>query len=174
MPVVLRGEVQFEQHLSCRDAAVVVAEVDALVLVGFHLNAVLQSLQDVVVVGGIQFLGVDCLVVEHILNRIVIAQGAACNIIASAVQTGTGVNELGAFLLCELLEVPLELLVLRLALTGIAYKQNTEAKYSQYLVELHSFSLKMSRKDILFFEINHLCHLINVKNMPHNIKNYGA
>lgn len=117
--VVFLGVDKFESCLACRVAAVVVAKGDAFVLVSFQLNAALQPLQHRLSERVDElFVGIDGIVVEAVHYRIVFGQCAGLDVIADAVHTCAFVHELWAFRLGELLKYTLELLVLRLALTG--------------------------------------------------------
>ena len=128
--IVLRRESEIEELLSARNAVIVVAERDALVLVGLHLQAAPQSLQDgVVETRGHVLVRVDALVVELVLDGVEIAERTGLDVVAGAVQTRAWVYEFRAFLLGILLENAFPTLVLRLAFASGKGKQNAAKSY---------------------------------------------
>ena len=128
--IVLRRESEIEELLSARNAVIVVAERDALVLVGLHLQAAPQSLQDgVVETRGHVLVGVDALVVEFVLDGVEIAERTGRDVVSGAVQTRAWVHEFRAFLLGVLLENAFPALVLRLAFASGKGKKNAAKSY---------------------------------------------
>ena len=123
--IIFGCEGEFHILLASRFAAITIAEGNSLVLVDFQLEAALQAFQDgVVELGTHPLVGVNCLVIELAPDRVEVCKCPILNVIDSAVQSGAFVHELGAFLLRELLELPLEQLVLRLALASSQDQQN--------------------------------------------------
>lgn len=123
--IVFRRESEIEEQLAARNAVIVVAERDTLVLVGLHLQAAPQSLQDgVVETRGHVLVGIDALVVELVLNGVEIAECTGLDVVSGTVQARAWVYELRAFLLGVLLENAFPALVLRLAFASEKGKQN--------------------------------------------------
>ena len=123
--IIFGGESEFQILLAGRLAAIVVAEGNTFVFIDLQLEAAFQAFQDSVVeVGNHLLVGVNRLVVELALYRIEVCKCPTLNVIDGTVQSCPFVHELWAFLLRELQELPLESLVLRLALASPKSHQN--------------------------------------------------
>jgi hypothetical protein len=179
--VLLGSECEFQECLACGVAAIDVAERDAFVLVGFQLYTGFQALQYVFVEEVFCLFVVDGVVVELFFQGVMVVECSAFYVVICAVQLYEEVYFFRSFFQCELLEVFFELLVFCFLLAGSAYDECAECDGGGqfFVVYLHikrpfcgGFLLLRSGKDILFFEIMAICLLINVKNMPHSIKEY--